>query len=208
MMKFKHTKLTTLNILHLFPFTTIPRATLNKPELVFFDNFFLVAKITPVRIFLTIVAVKKWYILQLDVNKTLLNEEFFQDVCMELLKDYKTSAPNLICKLNYSLYGLRQAFHQWFCRFSTSLIIHGFKPASLPMDPSIKLVVTDGKTFFYPSLYRRFFVQPSIHLASNIVRYEFSEHVYELVQSNVLKLIYVKKSTSIGLYLYQGLATA
>ncbi|RDX94305.1 hypothetical protein CR513_23329, partial [Mucuna pruriens] len=45
---------------------------------------------------------------------------------MKLPMYCKTEDKNLACKLNKSLYGLGQASHYWFCKFSTSLLNHGF----------------------------------------------------------------------------------
>ena len=45
---------------------------------------------------------------------------------MELPLGYKIEGENLVCRLNKSIYGLRQASRQWFQKFSTALTSHGF----------------------------------------------------------------------------------
>ena len=45
---------------------------------------------------------------------------------MELPLGYKIKGENLVCRLNKSIYGLRQASRQWFKKFSIALTSHGF----------------------------------------------------------------------------------
>lgn len=96
------------------------------------DTFSHVAKMTTVKTLLVFVAAKKWSFTQLDISNAFLNGDLNEEIYMTLPsgytpKDGVTLPPNLVWKLNKSLYGLKQAFRQWFLKFSLTLMTLGFK---------------------------------------------------------------------------------
>lgn len=93
------------------------------------------AKITTVRLLLSIIAIRQWHFLQLYINYTFLNGDLFEEVYMDLPLGYPRKGNHEVCKLNKSIYGLCQASCQWFHKFSSALLAHGFTQSKNDYSP-------------------------------------------------------------------------
>ncbi|RZB42467.1 Retrovirus-related Pol polyprotein from transposon TNT 1-94 [Glycine soja] len=110
-------------------------------------TFSPVSKKDSLRIILALVAHFDLELQQMDVKTTFLNGDLEEEVYMKQLKDFSSnSGEHLVCKLNKSIYGLKQASRQWYLKFHGIISSFGFEEN--PMDQCIYHKVSGSKTCF------------------------------------------------------------
>ncbi|KAL2244201.1 UNVERIFIED_CONTAM: Retrovirus-related Pol polyprotein from transposon RE1 [Sesamum indicum] len=93
------------------------------------ESFSPVAKAVTVRLFFTLAAARGWALEQLDVNNAFLHGYLEEDIYMIPPAGYKVN-PGVVCKLERSLYGLKQASRQWNVELTLKLQQFGFKQSA------------------------------------------------------------------------------
>jgi len=100
------------------------------------ETFAPVARMSSLRTLLAIVAATDLELHQMDVKTAFLNGDLTEDIYMQQPPGFDMPGQReLVCKLQKSLYGLKQAGRSWYNKIDSALIGLGFVP--LPADNCI-----------------------------------------------------------------------
>ena len=93
-----------------------------------YDEIFApVVRQTSIRILLAIVAAYDLELEQLDVKTAFLHGDLEETIYMKQPEGFIVDGKlNWVCKLKKSLYGLKQSPRQWYKRFDSFMLSHGF----------------------------------------------------------------------------------
>jgi len=95
------------------------------------EIFSLIVRHTSIRILLAMTTNMDLVLEQMDVTTTFLHGELDEKILMEQPKGFKSKGKiEQVCLLKKSLYGLKQSPRQWYKRFDTFMIEHGFVRSS------------------------------------------------------------------------------
>ncbi|CAJ2662733.1 unnamed protein product [Trifolium pratense] len=90
------------------------------------ETFAPVAKLNTVRILLSVAANLDWPLHQLDVKNAFLNGDLEEEVYKDIPPGFEDMFGSNVCKLNRSLYGLKQSPRAWFEKFTQSMKKQGY----------------------------------------------------------------------------------
>eukprot|EP00253_Pinus_taeda_P007561 PITA_07561 len=97
------------------------------PGIDFGDIFSPVAKVTSIRLILSIVATFDFEVEQMDVKTTFLHRDLEKEIYMKQPEGFVVKGKKeLVCKLKKSLYGLKQSPRMWYQKFDTFIWGLGF----------------------------------------------------------------------------------
>ena len=88
----------------------------------------------------------EWH--QMDVRTTFLNEDLVEDVYMSQPIGFEeVGKEHMVCKLQKSIYGLKQASREWYLKFDEVVIANGFEENIV--DQCIYMKVIGSKYLFF-----------------------------------------------------------
>ena len=84
----------------------------------YLETFSPVAKMSTVRILISLATCNNWVLHKYDVKNAFLHGDLEEEICMDLPPGNKTHLINKVCKLKRTIYKLKQSPRAWFGKFT------------------------------------------------------------------------------------------
>ena len=91
------------------------------------ETFAPVAKLTTMRLLLDIAAKHQYEVHQMDVHNAFLHGDLEEEVYMRPPPGFTAPGDKRVCRLQKSIYGLKQSPRCWFAKLANALLEYGFK---------------------------------------------------------------------------------
>ena len=113
-----------------------------------FGNIFSpVAKVTSIRLILSVVVAFDFEVEQMDVKTTFLHGDLEEEIYMNQPKGFVVKGKKeLVCKLNKSMYGLKQSPRMWYQKFDTFIWGLGF--TKIKVDHCVYFKLIGGRVIY------------------------------------------------------------
>ena len=92
----------------------------------YFETFSPVAKMETIRLLLAVAAHFHWVIGLFDLKNAFLHGDLTEEVYMHQPPGYLLGPPSTACRLQKSIYGLKQSPRMWFGRFTSVMKAEGY----------------------------------------------------------------------------------
>ncbi|KAK8952504.1 hypothetical protein KSP39_PZI004609 [Platanthera zijinensis] len=96
----------------------------------YFDTFSPVARLSTIRVLLSVAVNKDWPLSQLNIKNAFLYGDLQEAVYMEQPPGYVAQGETRVCRLQKAIYGLKQSPRAWFEKFSGIVTAVGFARSS------------------------------------------------------------------------------
>nr|CAN72746.1 hypothetical protein VITISV_033188 [Vitis vinifera] len=93
----------------------------------YMETFSPVAKLNTVRVLLSLAANLDWPLLQFDVKIPFFHGDLDEEIYMDIPPGYIETSGKMVCKLQCTLYGLKQSPRAWFGHLNLAMRKYGFQ---------------------------------------------------------------------------------